>query len=402
MNSPYNLISVYRLIQTIVLVSIFSGLESCKNNNMVMNNDITPIIISDYKKGKININELVDSIAYIPLQTSENILLSNIICAKQDKDKYFVQDSKGLYIFDGNGKYICEIGHRGQGPDEYYNLDCFYIDRKQKHVCIVSNVQRKIFRYMFNGELHSVLSMEKDDANIFSVMPLKDDNSFLAHYALANKTKSTDREYALMSLDNDRFITDKLMDSPKIHSGEAIHQLIYYPMAYFKNSVFLLSAFSNILYIYDDNKVVGRYSVNIPGIAPEKDFLEKNRDMELFKLIEKMNEQKIGMGITAIESTEYYLFLSINNKETLIWDGNRAILVEGIYNPQLNCYSNLMLSGGVSDEHLGVLQAEFILNNKDCIVKGNNDDLAYIAEQISEDDNPILFRFYFKKNLLSY
>ena len=78
MNSLYNSISVYRLIQTIVLVSIFLGFESCKKNNMVMNSDITPIIISDYKKGRININELVDSIAYIPLQTSENILLSKI------------------------------------------------------------------------------------------------------------------------------------------------------------------------------------------------------------------------------------------------------------------------------------------------------------------------------------
>lgn len=53
-----------------------------------------------------------------------------------------------------------------------------------------------------------------------------------------------------------------------------------------------------------------------------------------------MNEQGIGLGITALEESSGYLFAS--NNSTLIWDGD-AIVLFHIYDQDLNLYTDLIL-----------------------------------------------------------
>ncbi len=79
-----------------------------------------------------DIDVLTDSIAYIPLETSDECLLDNILSAKRDGGCFFVQDGKGLYAFDGTGRFLNEIGRRGNGPEEYLYMDCYALDRTNK------------------------------------------------------------------------------------------------------------------------------------------------------------------------------------------------------------------------------------------------------------------------------
>ena len=190
----------------------------------------------------MDLHELVDSVSYVPLETSDRILLGDVLCAKRAGDYYFVQDTKGLFAFDAHGRFVSEIGHRGQGPGEYYNLDCFYLD-SGRLACIVSNVQKKIFRYTFDGKFHSTLSLEDDDANIVFVMTCDEGEHLLAHYPLPNDAKATDREYAMLSCQGDKLTAAKLLDAPKVHSGVTIHPLLYEPMASFRNRPLFISAF---------------------------------------------------------------------------------------------------------------------------------------------------------------
>ena len=48
--------------------------------------------------------------------------------------------------------------------------------------------------------------------------------------------------------------------------------------------------------------------------------IEEHKDLNFFELVETLKKSNIGLGITAIESSSDYLFMSISNKSTLIWD----------------------------------------------------------------------------------
>lgn len=382
----------------VLLGFVLIGMVACKPSASSPDAEGKTITVADSRiLEKVDLYELVDSVSYVPLETSDRILLGDVLCAKRAGDYYFVQDTKGLFAFDAHGRFVSEIGHRGQGPEEYYNLDCFYLDSGRQLACIVSNVQKKIFRYTFDGKFHSTLSLEDDDANIVFAMTCDEGEHLLAHYPLPNDAKAADREYAMLSCQGDKLTAAKLLDAPKVHSGITIYQLLYEPMASFRNRPLFISAFSNRVYTLKEGRAAVEYVIDLPGIVADDDFWEKHANMELLQLREAMRQQHVGMGITAIEANDDYLFLVINYGKTLVWDGTTGWLIKNVYDSNSGLLS--ILFDGVSDSRLGVLSAEFLYQNKEHIKAGNHPQLASVAERIGEEDNPVLYRYYFKKSL---
>lgn len=336
-------------------------------------------IINKEAPVKIDIYDIVDSISYIQLETSAQCLLNDIRCAKRDGNFYFVKDRNGLFVFDGQGHFLNEIGQKGAGPNEYLYMDNFYLDHEHKLVCIISNVQKKILRYAYCGDYHSTLKIKEEDANIQSMMPCAY-GKLLGYFPLPNDAFNSKSEYSLFELKDDLLVSERLLDAKKVKTGKAYYPFLYYPMALFDNRCFFISVFSNELYSYDGSENLAIYDIDIPDNIPDESFLEKHRDLDFLQLTELMSEKGIGLGITALEATSDYLFASVSNKSTMIWDKKQGILVARIYNPDLNVYSDL-LSGGVSDEHLGFLTADF-------------------SSEMNEEDNPILYQYSFKKNIV--
>ena len=72
-----------------------------------------------------------------------------------------------------------------------------------------------------------------------------------------------------------------------------------------------------------------------------------------------------------------------------------------MYDSRLDHYFyNIVLSGGCADENIGFYTADFL-----CQLKGSllprNDALRQIVDTVEEDDNPVLYQFVFKKNLVN-
>lgn len=378
----------------LVMVELFSSCQRTQHNEVLQ----TVTIPESAHRGKVNVFDLVDSISYVPLETSDRILLGDVMGVKQAAGYYFVQDSRGLYAFDAAGRFVAEIGHRGIAPEEYINLDCFYVDAFKRLVCIVSNYQRKILRYTFQGTFHSALTLSKKYANIVSVLSCGDD-SLLVHFPLPNEAVGTGCEYALLTVHGSELADKELLDAPSVHSGVARHPFSYYPMASFRGKTYFIPAFSNRLYTLESDVAKAAYAVDVPGLAPDERFLHRHKDLDFFQLRNVMRTEGVSMGITAIEATEHYLFMSLNNEETLIWDEEKCMTVAAVYNPSLDTWANLLLTGGVSNEHVGVIQADFLYANKERLMKDGDEHLVAIARQIKEDDNPVLFRYHFKRSL---
>ena len=244
-----------------------------------------------------------------------------------------------------------------------------------------------------------LIQLDAKDANIESAM-MCGEGELIAYYPLPNNYSQNQSEYSVCRIKNDSLIGETLLKAKEIGTQNIHYPFLHYQIALLDNQYFFISALSNELFVYEGGQIMPGYYVNIPENEPSEDFIEEHKDLNFFELIETLKKSNIGLGITAIESSSDYLFMSISNKSTLIWDKKRSIQISDIYDPDLNLYSDLLLSGGVSDEHLGFYSADFLCANKELILKGNDRSLTKLVGNLLEDDNPVVYQYYFKKNAI--
>ena len=127
---------------------LFLTMSSCQRQVSCHKGDIEIIdVLNRNHPIEINLYDIVDSVKYVPLGTGE-CLLSEIECIKNDGKFYFVKDSRGVFVFDEEGYFINEVGHRGIGLGEYVYSDNFYLDRDNKLVCLICNSERKFYNIL--------------------------------------------------------------------------------------------------------------------------------------------------------------------------------------------------------------------------------------------------------------
>ena len=185
-----------------VIMIIFLTMSSCQRQVSCHKDGIEIIdILNKDCPIQIDLYDIVDSIKYIPLETSE-CLLSDIECIKNDGNFYFVKDSRGL-------------SHRGIGPDEYVYSDNFYLDRDNKLVCLICNSARKILQYSYIGTYSNTIQLNAKDANIESAM-MCGEGELIAYYPLSNDYSLSKSEYSTFRLINWRnIIKSKKNGNPK-------------------------------------------------------------------------------------------------------------------------------------------------------------------------------------------
>jgi hypothetical protein len=100
---------------------------SCNEKN-IRNNDIIVVDSSKAKPGFLS--EIVDSISYIKLETSDSCLIGYINRIKYYDKHYYIYDhrAKTIYIFDETGKFVKKFNKYGQGPEEYLWVNSFAND----------------------------------------------------------------------------------------------------------------------------------------------------------------------------------------------------------------------------------------------------------------------------------
>lgn len=106
-------------------------------------------------ENKLKLSEFVDSIAYIPLETSNLSLFGDVDrLIVTERGEYLIADKEmtnALYLFDYTGRFLRKIGNKGQGPEEYINIeDVAYYNR---NIFIWDNKGGKILKYSMEGDV---------------------------------------------------------------------------------------------------------------------------------------------------------------------------------------------------------------------------------------------------------
>jgi hypothetical protein len=146
----------------------------------------------DKRKESVKMSDMVASVNYIPLITSDDVLINEISKVVNDGEFIYVADRLSLYKFSLDGVFICKIQKNGPGPDEYLSISDFQIDNNGL-AWILSQSNKKIINYSWDGEMIGLLEL---DIWVNSFYFMNDDRVFLY---CGNETDNN--EYRLNTID---------------------------------------------------------------------------------------------------------------------------------------------------------------------------------------------------------
>ena len=111
---------------------------------------------------QIRYSELFDSYHFIPLETSEESILSEITQVKFLNKKIIIRDNltSKVVLFSDDGKYLRNIGNAGRGPGEYTGLTEIDVDVDNNYIFILDNTAKKIITYDLQGNLINELTLK--------------------------------------------------------------------------------------------------------------------------------------------------------------------------------------------------------------------------------------------------
>ena len=106
----------------LALPMLFCACNESKQQEELINIDLTGIIENDAQKTKLN--EWAKNIRFIPLETNDDILIKYISQVFQRGDKFLVSHGYDrVSVFNKDGKYLHDIGSKGEGPTNFLSVN---------------------------------------------------------------------------------------------------------------------------------------------------------------------------------------------------------------------------------------------------------------------------------------
>ena len=119
---------------------------------------------NDFEKMRNNplfIDEIIADYKYIPLETSDRSLVGHIDELLSDGNRLFLVDyhNDKVLSFDKEGHFICQIGEKGKGHNEYVSLMNASLFRNSNEVCLLDWDAKKLLFYDYNGKYKRTVPM---------------------------------------------------------------------------------------------------------------------------------------------------------------------------------------------------------------------------------------------------
>lgn len=387
----------------LVMSFIFGCCVSCKQtvNNIDKTDSKNIKILNENTILSISLDEIIDSVSYIALDTKE-CLLADIEVVKRDNEYLFIKDKNRLFVFDNNGNFISQISNIGNAPHEYIYIKDFYLDKKNKYIFIISYPDKKLLQYSYNGDFISSSNNLPEEISSISSAILLTKDSLMIYNALSNDINTRISEYALYLNNPYKFEIKPLIKGIDNKSDKIHYPFIYKPMTFLDNKLFMISALSNTVYSFEKGILTDTFSICLPNLAPPVSLLKDNEGLDFTSLKKVVKEEGYGLGITGISTIDSCLVLLLDSYKTLITDCNEGILVgPNIYDKNTDVYLSNLFTTGISEDYLGFYDASYLLDIKEYIMQNSNMQLKEILRTLTEENNPVVFQYHFKKELFT-
>lgn len=349
------------------------------------------------KNDQISINDYFAEIEVIPLETNDNSLLPFLI-GEPDKviksnDKFYFLNRKEavIVVFNLHGKFLNRINWKGKGPNEYFQINDFIINRFNGNIEILSPENNAIYCYDSLGEkfiekislpfempiIHHFEAASKDTYILYSLAG----NATLNFYSKLNK------QIIKTNYDLPEWFCRNSTFTPVSRS----------PFYVYNDSLFFNQIYNGNVYNININESnlklryswdFGEYNFNISDLPTDKPF-------EYYLDLNKKISNKYAVLFQVYSENSNYFFSRFkfkNRYKHLVYDKkNKKYSLFEKYIEGLQCIPQWI------DE-----QAIYTFTTKDYLRFVINDDVLsdrnrQTINNISNEDNPVIIIFKFKK-----
>ncbi len=354
---------------------------------------IDPDALSRTERSKISI--IAESIEYIPLQTTDSILIGHAQKMVVWQGNFYIWDkqTESIYLFDANGKFKNKLSKQGGSPEEYPRIYDFEVDRQNGDIWIYSDMTGKFYQYTTAGEF---VKQVKSPVMISSFAVHKDwKYCYLGRSANMDYYKDTyPKMCRYMALQDDQPQHQELAYEYK----DIKVPLSSFNYSFYKDTVLLTEFLKPVIYSVDTlGRLHPRYRLEFTTNTLSLSF-DEEVDLKAVKSAEKAGNYAHLFG-TFFETGKYVFF---NYARGLIGTGfvdkstgtvhNQGYFLEDDFN-----IIGLPVSISFVDENYmyKIVEPGILLKNRE---KGNMSSyLEKICQGIQEFNNPIIIRIKLKK-----
>jgi hypothetical protein len=357
---------------------------------------VTVQLLNSPERSIKNLSEIGIDIDYIPLQTVENSMISNINILKVSDNCIYIGTLDKIFCFDNSGRYLFNLDKKGRGPEEYEYIIDFDIDPTSKALVLQTRKKILFYRQEHDG-FHFIekLSLITSPAKINF---LNDTDRLLLQFSNEDGTKPNSN--VLINFDGEplkiwpNYLHYRLIDGNVSYLG--YERLSYY----YNNFLFYKELQNDTLFrvnkSYESEPILildsGEKRLTPTARATGKEFSKHMSDYFLIKEI--LGSDKLfyfSYYYNQIESHEIYdktinRTFSVSEKDFLKDDLGGGINFKPMY-----C-NNGYLYSWVDAFKLNEFYSD--LSSKSINIKypEKNKSFLNIVQGIKEDDNPIIIR----------
>ena len=139
---------------SLLILFLFACQISCQTKKSKEGIDQTFYIdLSEPVIKKNPIEECIEDLQFVPLETNSNCYISTFSKYNLNKDFIVIYADATIHLFARNGRHIKSFNHRGKGPGEYGRLSNIDLIPERNEIMGVDTDQRKILCYDLDGKL---------------------------------------------------------------------------------------------------------------------------------------------------------------------------------------------------------------------------------------------------------
>jgi hypothetical protein len=363
-------------------------LVSCGEKANIVNTYIDTIIpITENTQEKILYSKLFDSMKYIALETSDDVLIKKLTKVKYFNNRIFVLDetTQSLFIFGINGKLIRKIHNVGHGPNEYFQLRDFDIDEENNKLFLYSRYE-KIQIYDFEGKFIEEYKIKL----IGSSFVTSGDKIYFYTAGQPNFINGKNLKYNLLIFDKGNIVQEG------IHFKNGLDRLATYNLSNsfckYDGEIHFFMSFSNNIYSIKNDSIYIKYHFDFGKYNIPDNYFDNHT-------IGDLENSKYTYGLNSYWVNRKYCCFNITyNKEfhaILYYKDEKKISQGYLYDDIAYCFPVIHQatdSYTVCARQVEDLFVEYNYAKKD----RKNTILEKIVSEITEDDNPVIFLYYFK------
>lgn len=379
-----------------ILISIFCLLlvSGCKKDTKQIDNPLIENIIKINTKAsedEVMYSQLFDSMKYICLETTNDILIKDITRLKHIDEKIYILDKRTqtVFCFNMDGKLHWKIHSIGQGPEEYMQLIDFDIDKENNKLYLFS-FKDKILVYDLSGNFIKEYNIELGGK---SFAYNKGQIYIYADTFFNEADNSGENNYLFIFNEDKNTLERKFPFKPDKRFGHVTVYSSPNAFCHYEDELRFFMPFSNNIYSIKGDSIYIKYHFDFGEYSLPDNYFDNYTTDDI-------RESKYAYGLNSFwENDKYYSFhISINKKsyQILYSKEEKKIYTEGLYDDIAYCFP--AISESTNGYIIGSRTTEDLFGeynySKD---ERKGTQLEKIISEVTEDDNPVVFMYYFKK-----